>query len=484
VARTSLRGFEDFYSAISTDIFKFAEALRFTPTQQQVELFQAIQDAKLGTGPRRLACKSGQGPGKTAASVIGGLWCSFLDVDALTVVTAPTMRQLRDVWLAEARRRVERAEPIIKKLFTVTKSKIEICGRPDWGVKLVTASREENAQGYHEENMTVIAEEASGIPREIITQFKGTLSNQNSLFLQIGNPNTRDCAFFDCFNSQRHLWRTMTWNAEDTARDHPEILDPTRNAELEEEFGRDSDVYRIRVLGEFPHSDPNCVISSEELEHVCGREYILAASQYHRPMECGGGLARQIGLDFARYGGDESTIYRRSGNAIPEWAFFAHTDPSEVVARAFRMQVDAGWHNQETMYVADAGGMGQGIMHKFYDADKRVLEFHNGGRPIDSKRYENRITEGWFHLARLVRARACALPKDNQTIQQLSGRRYYTNKKGKLVLETKDEYMKRGFNSPDRGDGIVYAMYDHVEAVGHHSGIRESDRTAGVELRS
>jgi ribosomal protein L35 len=55
----------------------------------------------------------------------------------------------------------------------------------------------------------------------------------------------------------------LTFNAEES----PEwIVNPQRNKDLEDLYGRDSDVYRIRVLGEFPHSDPNCVFSSEDLE--------------------------------------------------------------------------------------------------------------------------------------------------------------------------------------------------------------------------
>src|SRR5690606_1268772 len=107
----------------------------------------------------------------------------------LVIVTAPTMKQCREVWLVEARRLMERALPALKKFVKITRTKVEIGGIPDWGVKTVTATREENAQGFHAEHMMVIAEEASGISREIMTQFKGTLSNPDALFLMIGNPN-------------------------------------------------------------------------------------------------------------------------------------------------------------------------------------------------------------------------------------------------------------------------------------------------------
>lgn len=472
-----LKGFSDFYKAVSGDIFAFCRALRFEPTWQQEQLLLEIRNKT-----RRVAVKSGQGPGKTTASVVVGLYQAFQDVDSLVVVTAPTMRQCRDVWIVEARRLLTNALPELAHFFNVTKTKIEIMGRPDWGVKLVTATKEENAQGYHHKKMSVIAEEASGIPREIITQFKGTLSNPNSLFLQIGNPNTRDCGFFDCFHSQRHNWACHTWDAEETPES--EWFSHERNRLIEEEFGRNSDVYRVRVLGQFPHVDPNCVISSEDLEKVTGlnMEKILLAARGERSDDNGGGVAKQFGMDFARYGSDESTIFRRKGLAILEHKFFSHTDPSEVCDEAFRMQSEAKWKDDETAFVADAGGMGQGIMSRFYERNKTVFEFHNNGRPADSQ-YDNKITEAWFHLARIVRAARCALPKDNRLAQQLAGRRYYTNKKGKLILETKDDYMKRGFDSPDRADGIVMSFYDEIRAITQMATRAGGGGNLGVQIR-
>lgn len=469
------RRFQPFYEQISNNIFHFCRALNFTPTWQQALLFQAVQD-----GERRIAVKSGQGPGKTTATAIVGLWRALRNVNALVIVTAPTMRQCKDVWLVEARRRMEIANPMLKKFVKITKTKIEIGGKSDWGVKLVTATREENAQGYHEEHMTVIGEEASGIPRELVTQFKGTLSNPDSLFILIGNPNTRDCAFFDCFNSQRHQWHCITFNAEETPT---QIVDPQRNRDLEDEFGRDSDVYRIRVQGEFPFTDPNCVMSSEQLEKCADLNDMVRCSTLNRHADFGGGRARQFGIDFSRYGGDESCVYQRSGNAIVQWEKFAHTDPSDVCDIAFRMQHEHKWSDKETLYVPDAGGMGQGIMHRFYHANKEVVEFHNGGLAIDSEQFANKITEAWFHMARLVKGRICNIPKDNRLIQQLSTRRYYTNRKGKLILETKDEYMKRGYESPDRGDGCVLAFYDQEIARGRVLNKGSTKARAGMTAR-
>lgn len=449
------REFGDFYATVSSDIYAFARACKFDPTHQQIQLFDAIMRAVNGTGSRKIAVKSGQGPGKTTASGLVGLWLQIRDPYTKLIVTAPTMRQCKDVWLAEARQTIRMADPVLSQIYTFTGTGIGILGHKpsEWGTLLLTASRPENLQGQHRKNMHVIAEEASGIQRSFIEQFKGTLSNPNAIFLQIGNPNTRDCNFFDCFNSQRKKWVTFTWNAEETPAS--EWFDPQRNKDLEEEFGRDSDVYRIRVLGEFPHADPNCVMSSEDIEKVMEKKRMLLAAKL-------GNGRKQIGLDFARYGGDENVVIRRSGNAVVEYWWRSRIDPNRAVDLAFKMQAHAGWSNHETKYVADAGGMGQGVMDRFYQANKTVHEFHSN-HAASLMDYDNAITQGWFGLAKLVRTGHCYLPLDNQLLHQLSSRQYFTTKKGRLVLESKDDYMKRGHDSPDRADGTVMAFWDNVE---------------------
>lgn len=457
------RQFGVLYEQVSEDIYKFCQAMNFEATHQQSQLLDAVQLASIGKGDTRIAVKSGQGPGKTTTSALVGMWLSLIDPFSKVVVTAPTMRQCKDVWLAECKQLMRRADPRLAELFKFTGTGYGVCGYPkdEWGCLLITATKAENAQGQHRKDMHLIEEEASGISREIDEQFKGTMSNPNAIVLKIGNPNTRDCAFFDCFHSLREMWDCFTWNAEETPAS--EWFDPARNKQIEEEYGRDSDVYRVRILGEFPHADPNCVLSSEEVQAVMDRRLMVPASKIVRPT---GEQIRQFGIDLARFGGDENVIMRRKGNAILEWTFAAHQDPNDTVDQAFEMQDRAGWSDRDTIYVFDAGGIGQGVAGNFHRARKRVVEFHFGGRS-GKRDYENKITRAWFQMAKVIRGEGpCYIPFDHRLLQQLSTRQYFTTRKGKLVLETKDEYMKRGHDSPDRADGCVLAFWEQHAGEG------------------
>jgi hypothetical protein len=444
--------FGEFYDAMRRDIYVFCRALNYQPSHQHRQLLDAVQAAIHGKAPAKIAVKSGQGPGKTKCSGVVGLYLLLCAPYTKLLLTAPTMAQCKDAWLAEAKRTVRGADPLLQRLYNFTNTGIGVLGHKpaDWGCIMRTATKAENAQGQHAKDMHLIVEEASGVAKEIIEQYKGTLSNPNAIFIQIGNPNSRDCPFFDCFHSQKHRWSTYTWSAEDVPAS--EWFDPQRNRDLEDEYGRESDVYRVRVLGEFPNSDPNCVISSEDVEACMDRKLLIPCTKLS--------TAKQLGIDFARFGGDESAIYRRSGNAIVESFVKSKVDPEDALAKAVQMMTLAGWRRDDTWFIADAGGLGQGMMGGMHRQGLRVVEFHNGGRAQDSQ-YANKITQAYFELAKMLRAKEAYMPYDRTLVTQLSGRQYYLNTKGKLILEKKEDYVKRGNDSPDRADGAVMAMWNH-----------------------
>jgi len=469
--------FERLYRLLRSDVYRFGYAAGWFgryggedihPTAQQREVLDQINVTQ--GRPYFGAVKSGQGVGKTNLESLVACWRAFRSYGAPTYVTAPTMRQVKDVFLKEARRMLERGDPLITSMFDVQATRIVINGMKDWGVVGFAATRAENAQGLHHPNMSFVVDEASGVDSAIFETIFGTLTQKRSdgtagdrFFLACGNPNSRDCEFFKFFTSMRGRFYTHTFSALDSP-----IVDPDNIDRIREQYGEDSDVWRIRVLGEFPLQDPRCVMNSDDLE-ACARNDMVKCvadrrilSMMPTDME-----ARQFGLDFARYGGDKNVLYRRSGLAVVEGMAMSRTEPSILVARAFEMQKRAGWSDDETTFVCDADGMGQGVMHIFYNRNKRVHEFHNAGRAYHSDTYYDAMTEAMFELARLVKARAIHIPKDPDLIRELSTRQYATADGklggGRLKLESKEQFTKRtGEASPDKGDACAMAFYPYT----------------------
>ena len=455
-------------------IYRWADALGFVPNHQQRELMDAYNEAMMGRGKPRIACRAGKGPGKTKVTAVIFTHWSLTHKDSALIVTAPTFRQCQGVWLSEAKATIysSTADERIGKLFNFMGKGYGILGaKPaEWGCQLITALSKEAFQGLHRLYIAFLEEEASGVKPDISAAIKETISNSKGTWLhvRIGNPNTRICAFFDSFNSEASKWRKLHWNTEET--EETIYFSRDRNKDIADEFGKDSDIYRISVLGEFPNLDPNCLISEEDLV-VCTTELARHNAIYVNPDR-----KKQIGIDLARYGGDECVVVPRDGGMLKN--MWAHkTDPNNAIDKAIAYQDIYSWTNEDCIYVVDTSGMGEVAVGAMGDArrmGRNVHEFYSQNTAHDSMKYHDKITEAWCLFAKLVQKRWVYIGEtlDKKLKDQLTTRRYVVTPKGKIKIESKDEYAKNNEDvengtigkSPDRADGVVMAFYDHALA--------------------
>lgn len=460
-----------FLKRISRDINFYFKMTGFKPTWQQRQLVDAFV-----AGESNIAVRSGKGPGKTCATANCVTWWSLSNANSRAIVTAPTMRQCQDVWMAEAKKWVTNGDPRLSYFMKFQRTSYKVLGEdpPSWGCLLATATKPENLQGIHNEKLLIYCEEASGISGSIMQVIQDTLSGNknsekygkaNNRWLAVGNPNTRGCRFFDFFHSlNTKPWTCFKWNAEET----PESswFSHERNKDLEEEFGRDSDIYRIGVLGEFPKIDHDVVISYEDVKNAYGKE------AYNRVVRMKG-TRKQVGIDLARWGGDELALVFTQGGIVLHADYRSKVEISAMIREADMYQKRLGWKNEDCLYIIDTDGMGQGAVSFIGDSKvmgKRIHEFHTNARASKKRVYANKMTEAWFNLARKFRRGEIYLgdKQDKKLIDQLCGRKFETNKDGQLLLESKKTYVKRMKTeehgtigaSPDRAEAIAMAFYE------------------------
>jgi len=412
---------------------------------------------------RFMSVKSGQGGGKTfIENIIAGHWLVHAK-GARMRVFATSMDQLKDVWMAEFRQLLERSpvKDLLQEMYQVRAKDILFCGDPDWCIRMMTAKSPETTQGRHHDHLGIIVDEISGVERGILETILGTVTNDDKFVGLFGNPNSRDTFQFDTFNSLREDWWCYTINCEESP-----IADQNNIKRLERQYGRESDVYRVRVMGEFPSIDPQSLMSSDDIE-ACMR-------QDGRKLELVSRGGRQIGIDFARAGSDESVIVQRSGGAVLNMKRYSHWEPLAVAGEAFDLARRHGWRDGDVLYVPDADGLGGGAMGVFQG--HKHHEFHASGSAMDSI-YEDSITEAYFHMRHLVMQRECLLPHDVRLIKELSTRRYSILPKGTIKLEPKEHWKKRmeDRQSTDRADATVQAFYDCESFEGKALDYSESD---------
>lgn len=87
-----------------------------------------------------------------------------------------------------------------------------------WFATARTATKPENMQGFHEDNMLFIIDEASGVADPIMEAILGTLSGGNNKLLMCGNPTRTSGTFYDAFYSSRWIYKCHTVSSEDSPR--------------------------------------------------------------------------------------------------------------------------------------------------------------------------------------------------------------------------------------------------------------------------
>lgn len=455
-------------------VFALCYWLGISPTWQQAMLLYLVQ-----CGHLKVACKSGQGPGKTKTGFVITVFWTIRKRGAMTLVNGPKMEQLKNGFLAEGAKVMKKAHPVLRSLVRVTKSCVYLGTKNDehnWRILPITAADAAKLQGKHNENMNLLVDEASGVNDDIFETLEGTVSNTQSAFtpdaqtgcaVLLGNPNTSAGYFYETFYGLRSRnWVTLTFNAEESP-----IVNQVRVREFEQIYGRASNFYRVRVLGEFPLGDANAIVLEEDFAACCQRDEGLRQAALSRSPR-----QKVLSIDFARRGGDECVCVVRQGGLIVQLKVFPRTpdfEPVHAIRWAMARQKDLGWTDRETTYVIDAVGMGQGLAYPLIEAGKEVFEFSSGSSATGSRadKFANMASEAWFQVGRMFQKRLVHVPLDEELRQQLTARRWMPDldNRGRFRVEGKKDYRKRtGQGSPDRADALVMALYQGAVARAEH----------------
>lgn len=428
--------------------------------------WQALVAADVASEPK-VAVKSGQGVGKTALEAGLILWFLVCRPYSKVIATAPTMQQLYDVLWAEIAKWLNTSK--VKNLLTWTKTKVYMIGDSErWFATAKTATKPENMQGFHEDHMLIVVDEASGVADPIMEAIIGTLSGADNKLLLMGNPNRIEGVFYDAFGKDRDKYKTHTVSSRESKRTNKDNIEM-----IESKYGKDSDVVRVRVDGQFPKGALDSFISLETVEFACSnnnridQRCIDAAKTLH------------IGVDVARFGDDKTVITPRISKKVFEFRKYSKKSTMETAGNVLlccKEYMKRFPQIKHCTIKVDDTGVGGGVTDRLNEVIKeekltyKVIPVNNGDSATDDY-YFNLGGQLWGNVKELLEINfsntiqgkgdaQLELPCDDEMIKQLSIRRYHMTSKGKIQLESKKEMKERGVGSPDVADSLALAMYE------------------------
>ena len=402
-------------------VFFAKEVLRFEPDEWQQEVLR-----DLAQNPK-VAVKSGQGVGKTSVEAVALLWFLSCFPYPRVVATAPTKQQLHDVLWSEVSKWQERS-PLLKNILKWTKTYIYMIGyEKRWFATARTATKPENMQGFHEDNMLFIV--------------------------------------YDAFHADRILYKNHTVSSADSPRTNKQNIES-----LIRKYGRDSNVVLVRVFGKFPKQEDDVFIMLSLIEQCGSKVYELPEDK--------GMPYIMFGVDVARYGDDETVIYRNIKGKL-NLAIHRHgqnlmATVGDIVAQYKKVIREFPDYKGRIYVNIDDTGLGGGVTDRLEEV-RREQKLHrlfiipiNAAEKIDTdtnegkeaaEHYNNLTTHMWAVLRDLLRNKQIEIGDEADTFAQLSVRKYFMASNGKLELESKKEMKKRGVASPDRADALALSTY-------------------------
>lgn len=332
----------------------------------------------------------------------------------------------------------------------------------DWFATAQTC-REENSEsfaGQHAATATsfYIFDEASGVPDKIFEVRKGGLMTGEPMTFDFGNPTNNTGAFFEnCIGNQAHRYIVRMIDARDVA-----ITNKGEQQKMIDDYGIDSDIVKVRVLGQFPKMGSTQFISTADVVEAGLRE--LPPTDYNAPMV--------LGVDVARFGDDETVIKARHGFDARSWPAERYNGLDTVqvtgkVVERYRFFTNLGL--KPSAIFVDGGGLGAGVVDQLRALGYPVIEVGFGNKPTDASLYRYKSDEMWGEMRKALAGNLC-IPRPagagsegtdlkDQLTQRLFG---YTKQGNKIHLETKDDLKKRGLSSPDVGDALALTYAQHV----------------------
>jgi hypothetical protein len=278
------------------------------------------------------------------------------------------------------------------------------------------------------------------VPEQVFEAAAGSMSGHNAVTLLLGNPVRSSGFFYDTHTRLAGEWTTFQVSCLDSPRVSDEYV-----KEMQTRYGEESNIYRIRVVGEFPKGDDDTVIAMDLLEQAVNRD--VAPSQ-HAPMVWG--------LDVARFGSDRSALCKRQGNAVTEairtWKNLDLMQLTGAVVAEYNALAPS---QQPKEILVDSIGLGAGVVDRLRELGLPARGINVAESPAMGGTYRNLKAELWYRARAWLEARDCKMARDDVLIAELATVRYSFTSNGKIAIEGKDEIRKRGLPSPDKADAFV-----------------------------
>ena len=461
-------------------VFFVEHALGHVTWSKQREILRSVRDNE------RTAVRACHGVSKTYTAAEIVTWFLNCVPDSKVITTAPTFTQIKMLLWAEINKIYMSSRIELDGQCLVTEIKTD---EPDHYAVGFSTDKPARAEGWHAPAILFIFDEAKGIPQWLWDSARGLMTGGRCRWLAISTTDGVQVGeqYWKLFQGERTDWNRIHISAYESpyvtgekfhAVDVPEltrpdIFRPRRQApgevliqiatkayidDCKEAWGEDSVLFLTKVKGEIVDAGADTIIKLSQVEKMIENAAIADFDSEG---------AEQGGVDVARGGTDDTTMFRRKGLKVLDHRVLASPQLPERAKLVFIAEEIERFfsYRREIPIKVDDTGVGGGITDILQSKEYTVVPVNFGAAAANPDRYANTISEMWFEVGKILHE--IAWPASDRLQAELVNRKQKPlDKKGRRAVEGKDDYKGRGFRSPDEADGFLLTFYNPHRDVG------------------
>lgn len=412
-----------------------------------------------------ISIMSGKGTGKTLTmGLIANKLLTTL-FDCHIVATANTEAQLKNVFWSEFKDMAYLAkkvsndpnehETLITKFFEIQSDKVFYKDEkyPKWFMEAVV-SREQAAgeqtqhaatSGRHAKYLVFLIDEGSHIRDAVFKDFEDTMTGAVNFMIIIFNPKKGTGYAKRTQYENKQDWITLRWNAEESEI----VVNKELHKKMENDYGgKNSNPYRISVLGLPPLTDEDTLFPADWIEDAKIRELVYNDNDpLIKGFDVGGGS-------------DPSVIGSRRGGNVRDFGFMINkeSDSNKVVQWARTNFIK----DEADAMVGDVGNLGWHVIGSLRnELGWRIVSYDSRNKARMDDLYVNKRSEAYFHLRELFQNKMISIPDDEELTNELLAIKIDENKIKRAIIGKKEIRKTLGGESTNKAD--VLAMMFSVD---------------------
>ncbi len=288
------------------------------------------------------------------------------------------------------------------------------------------------------------------------------MSGHNATTLLLSNPVRTSGFIYDTQHNLKDMWFTIHVSHEMSDRVSDDFVE-----DIARRYGRDSNAYRIRCLGEFPRADDDTVIPFELIE-----------SARRRDIRTNKIVPTVWGVDVGRFGDDRSVLVQRRGRVVLDnILWWQGEDTMQSAGRVKRLWDDTQPSERPEEILIDVIGIGAGVVDRLRELKLPARGINVGEASLEREKYTQLRSELWFKGQEWLAGKDVKLPEgtDNREnsaemlANELAVPKYKFTSSGRIQVETKDDMKKRGHKSPNFADAFLLTLASTSTTLMHGS---------------